>query len=236
MPGRLASGQRLRHGGRTWDQHENRPRALLQLQDVFIDHFIQSFDTTPTHRVFDMDTFDDPVHGQQQLTFFHGHYEQYQYLPRAITCANNDAVVMVALLFGTAKPILGVVDDLYYLVTRLRGVWPDVRISIRADAGFAVPEVYIGCETLRLEYTIGLGINSVLKRRSETLLEKALKDFTEKAEPQRQFDAFEYQAGTWPEPRWVVLKAEANAQGTNRRAVVTNRSGARVLPEATYDD
>ena len=87
-----------------------------------------------------------------------------------------------------------------------------MRISIRADASFAVPEVYIGCETLRLEYTIGLGINSVLKR-SETLLEKALKDFTEKAEPQRQFDAFEYQAATWSEPRWVVLKAEANARG-----------------------
>ena len=116
------------------------------------------------------------------------------------------------------------------------GVWPDVRILIRADAGFAVPEVYIGCETLRLEYTIGLGMNSVLKRRSETLLEKALKDFTEKAEPQRQFDAFEYQAATWSEPRWVVLRAAANAQGTNRRAVVTNRSGARVLPEATYGD
>ena len=128
------------------------------------------------------------------------------------------------------------VDDLRSLVTRLRAVWPDVRISIRADSGFAVPEFYLGCETLRLEYTIGLGMNAVLKRRSETLLEKALKDFTETGEPQRQFDAFEYQAGTWSEPRWVVVKAEANAQGTNRRAVVTNRSGARVLPEATYDD
>ncbi|MCY2989778.1 MAG: transposase [Planctomycetota bacterium] len=83
-----------------------------------------------------------------------------------------------------------------------------MRISIRADASFAVSEVYIGCETLRLEYTIGLGMNSVLKRRSETLLEKALKDFTEKAEPQRQFDAFEYQTATWSELRGVVLNAE----------------------------
>ncbi|MCY2994323.1 MAG: transposase [Planctomycetota bacterium] len=71
-----------------------------------------------------------------------------------------------------------------------------MRISIRADASFAVPEVYIGCETLRLEYTIGLGMNSVLKRRSKTLLEKAPKDFTEEAEPQRQFDVFECQTST----------------------------------------
>jgi len=33
----------------------------------------------------------------------------------------------------------------------------------------------------------------------------------------------------------VVIKVEANAQGTNRRAIVTNRPGAFVLPEAAYD-
>ena len=38
-----------------------------------------------------------------------------------------------------------------------------------------------------------------------------------------------------PQARWVVVKAEANAQGTNRRFIVTNRPGARVLPEAAYD-
>lgn len=34
----------------------------------------------------------------------------------------------------------------------------------------------------------------------------------------------------------MVVKAEANAQGTNRRFVVTNRRGAAVYPAATYDD
>ncbi len=36
-------------------------------------------------------------------------------------------------------------------------------------------------------------------------------------------------------PRWVVIKCEANDQGANRRAVVTNRAGAKVLPGAAYD-
>lgn len=43
-------------------------------------------------------------------------------------------------------------------------------------------------------------------------------------------------AGSWEQPRWVVLKCEANAQGTNRRAVVTNRPGARVTPQGAYDE
>ena len=33
----------------------------------------------------------------------------------------------------------------------------------------------------------------------------------------------------------MVFKAEANSQGTNRRAIITNRPGAYVLPEAAYD-
>jgi hypothetical protein len=212
------------------------PASLRNLQDVFIDQFIASFDKPPKHLTFDVDCFDDAVHGQQQLTFFHGYYDQYQYLPRVITCAENDRVVMAALLFGTAPPSLGLVDDLEYLVGRLREVWPDVHISIRADSGFAVPSVYAGCEQLDICYTIGLKMNAVLQRRSESLLAEAVARFEETGQPQRLFTAFWYQAGSWPEPRFVVVKAEAHAPGTNRRAVVTNRPGGQVLPEATYDE
>ena len=212
------------------------PKSLFRLQNVFIDQFIASFDEPPTQLTFDIDTFDDPTHGEQQLTFFHGYYDQYQYQPRVVTCAENDQVVMAALLFGTASPTLGVVDDLEYLVTRLRAVWPDVWIAIRADSGFAVPGVYEACERLRLDYTIGLKINAVLKRESDDLLAQAVERFEATGQPQRLFAAFWYQAGSWPQARWVVIKAEAHGQGTNRRVVVTNRPGAFVLPQAAYDE
>ena len=91
-------------------------RCFFRLRDVLIDQFIASFDEPPRHLTLDIDTFDDPTHGQQQLTFFHGYYEQYQYLPRAITCAENDLVVGVCLLYGTAHPALGADDDLEYVV------------------------------------------------------------------------------------------------------------------------
>jgi hypothetical protein len=212
------------------------PRSLFRLQDVLIDQFIASFDEPPVHLTFDIDTFDDPTHGDQQLTFFHGYYDQYQYQPRVITCAENDQVVMAALLFGTASPTLGVVDDLEYLVRRLRAVWPDLRITIRADSGFAVPAFYQACEHLRLDYTVGLKINAVLKRESDDLLAEAVGRFEETGQPQRHFMAFWYQAGSWDQARWVVAKAEAHGQGTNRRVVVTNRPGAFVLPQAAYDE
>ena len=46
---------------------------LLTMQDWFIERFINSFTTPPERITLDIDTMDDPTHGQQQLTFFHGY-------------------------------------------------------------------------------------------------------------------------------------------------------------------
>ena len=211
-------------------------RSLRRLQDVFIDQFIASFDEPPVRLTLDIDPFDDPTHGQQQLTFFHGYYRQYQYLPRVITCAENDLVVMVCLLFGTAHPTLGAGDDLRYLVRRLREAFPGVRIHLRADSGFGVPAMYEVSEHLEIDYTIGIAMNATLKKKTDALLNFCMEQFDRTGQSQRRFAAFWYRAQSWPVQRWVVVKVEVHAQGTNRRAVVTNRPGAFVLPGAAYDE
>jgi hypothetical protein len=210
-------------------------RSLKQLRDVFIDQFIASFATPPSHLTFDLDAVDDPAHGEQQLVLFHGYFDQYQYFPSFITCADNDQTVLVSLRPGAVHAALGADDDLAYLVCRLRRAWPSVQIQVRGDAGYGVPWMYAVCERLSLDYTFGIAANNVLKKRSETLLEQAVAAFETQGRPQRLFDAFWYQAGSWSTPRWVIVKAEANAQGTNRRFIVSNRAGARILPEAAYD-
>jgi hypothetical protein len=223
-------------------------KSLKRLRDVFLDQFIASFDAPPRHLTFDLDAVDDPAHGHQQLTFWHGHYDQNQYLPLVITCANNDQFVMLSLRPGNVHAALGADDDLAYLVTRLRQAWPDVALHFRGDCGFGVPAMYEVCEGLRVTYTLGLSTNAVLQRETEGLLAAAVAAYERErqaarhqepprpAVPSRLFTGFCYQAGTWPQPRWVVAKAEANDRGTNRRFVVTNRPGAVVLPEPTYDE
>jgi hypothetical protein len=205
------------------------------LRDLLVDQFIASFDEPPKTLTLDIDTFDDPTYGEQQLTFFHGYYQQYQYLPRAISCAENDLLLSVALLYGSAHPALGADEDLEYVVGRLREAWPDVRIAVRGDCGFGVPAMYEVCERLEVDYSFGIGMNARLKKSSDSLLETALSQFEATGQPQRRFTAFWYRAESWPAQRWVVVKCEAHAQGTNRRAVVTNRLGALVLPGAAYD-
>ena len=210
--------------------------SFFRLRDVFLNQFIASFEEPPSHLTLDIDAFDDSAYGQQQLVFFHGHYDQYQYLPRLITCAENDLVVDLCLLHGSSHAALGAGEDLEYVVHRLRQAWPGVRIHIRADSGFGVPKVYNACERADTEYTIGIGMNSRLKKLTDSLLDEAVSRFEATEEPQRLFCAFWYRADSWPAQRWVVVKCEANSQGTNRRAVVTNRPGAFVLPGAAYDE
>jgi hypothetical protein len=208
---------------------------LWRLRDVLVDLFIPAFDRPPGHLTLDLDAFDDPAHGNQQLIMFHGYYEQYQYLPIAVTCAENDAVLLVGLRYGTCPAYLGADNDLRYLVQRLRAVWPDVHIQVRGDSGFGVPRMYDICRELRLSYTFGIGMNSRLRAMSEDLLKQALEAYEISKQPQRLFLAEHYQAESWSEPQPIVIKVEATAEGTNRRAVVTNRPGWEVLPQAIYD-
>jgi hypothetical protein len=223
-------------------------QSLKRLRDVFIDQFIASFDTPPRHLTFDLDAVDDPAHGHQQLTFWHGYYDQNQYLPLVLTCAENDQFVLLSLRPGNVHAALGADDDLVYLVNRLRQAWPDVALYFRGDCGFGVPAMYDVCEGLRVSYTFGLSTNAVLQRETEGLLAEAVAGYEREQQtarqeeppraplPSRLFTGFWYQAATWPCARRVVAKAEANDRGTNRRFVVTNRPGAVILPGPTYDE
>jgi hypothetical protein len=223
-------------------------QSLRRLRDVFIDQFIASFGTPPRHLTFDLDAVDDPAHGEQQLTIWHGYYDQNQYLPLVITCADNDQFVMLSLRPGNVHAALGADDDLAYLVARLRRAWPGVALHFRGDCAFGVPAMYHVCEGLSVSYTFGLSANAVLQRATEGLLADAVAAYDVERQaareqepprtpaPSRLFTGFWYQAGTWPQPRWVVAKAEANDRGTNRRFVVSNRPGAVVLPGPTYDE
>ncbi len=219
--------------------------SLKRLRDLFIDQFIAAFDKPPKRLTLDLDAVDDPAHGHQQLTFWHGYYDQNQYLPLFITCPDNDLFVMLSLRAGNMHAALGADADLEYLVQRLRQVWPDVVIVVRADSAFGIPKMYEVCERLGVIYTFGLSANAVLTRQVEALLSQAVAAYDlelqqarqeeRRPQPVRCLAGFWYQAGTWDRPRYVVAKVEVNDKGTNRRFVVSNRPGAELLPGPTYD-
>jgi hypothetical protein len=122
------------------------PRNLLRLEELEATQFAAAFSQAPLRLTLDMDTYDDPTYGDQQLSFWHDHYQQYQYQVRTITCAENDLVAVSCLLYGSAHAALGAADDLRRVVEAIRARFPDVHVRFRADNGFGVPTIFDACE------------------------------------------------------------------------------------------
>jgi Transposase DDE domain group 1 len=57
------------------------PTALKRMMAAMIDLFCDSFDEVPRRIVLDIDDTEDRVHGQQQLSLFHAHYDSRCFLP-----------------------------------------------------------------------------------------------------------------------------------------------------------
>jgi hypothetical protein len=74
-----------------------------RLRDVLLDQFLASFPEPPRRLTLERDAAWDPAHGQQQLTFGHGFYDQNQYLPLVVPGADNDPFVRLALRPGNVQ-------------------------------------------------------------------------------------------------------------------------------------
>jgi hypothetical protein len=186
----------------------------------------------PARVLLDLDGTADPTHGKQEGTAYHGYFRQHMYHPLLIFDGDTDQLITAVLRPGNAHGARGAVAVLKRLVRALRQRWPGVRIEVRADSGFAVPELYAWCEAAGVAYTIGLVPNPRLEAAAAPLLAIAQAQQAATGAKVRRAGETRYQAGTWPHPRRVVYKAEALAQGPNTRFVVTSRPDP---PLALYD-
>jgi len=198
---------------------------------------VESFDKPSSRITLDIDTFADTAHGDQQLTFFNNFYKKNIYQVRVITCAENDQIVLPVLLHRTAHVSLAAADDLTRVITALRRRYPDIEIHVRADAGFAVPNLYEALESLvGVTYSIGYQMNRLMREKCDELMNLTLQQFEQSGQPTRNFMHLSHQSRGWSRSRDLVIKCEANDQGTNRRIVVTNRAGAAQYPDGTYQE
>jgi hypothetical protein len=177
----------------------------------------------------DLDATDDATHGDQQLTFFHGYYDQYQYYPLIISEPTTRHVFIAALRHGTAHAALGADDDVMRVVDALRKERPDIVIHIRGDSGFGMPWMYEMCEKNGLFYTFGFSSNPRLKRLTEELMQSATTEHEQTKQKARLFECFNYKCDSWAHARTIIAKAECHDGGTNRRFVVTNLMSASAL-------
>jgi hypothetical protein len=208
--------------------------ACVRLAYALLDVYLRAREQAgrPTHLVLDIDSTDDPTHGAQEGTAYHGYFGQHMYHPLLLFDGQTDQLITALLRPGNAHASRGVLSVLRVLVPLLRARWPGVTIEIRADSGCAVPALYAFCEREHLGYTIGLIPNSRLEAAAAPLRIQAQELRAQTGQTVRLVDEMSYQAASWEHPRRVVYKAEALDKGPNTRFVVTTRTDP---PATLYD-
>jgi hypothetical protein len=201
-------------------------RACYQIAEALGELYIASRgkDGAPKKILLDFDATDDPTHGDQEQSYYHGYFREYIYHPLLVFDGDTGQLITAVLRAGNTHASRSTVAILRRIVGLLRSTWPDVEVELRADAGFAVPAVYEYCEAEGIAYTIALITNSRLEEMASSLLEEAKRRYEKHRERKvKLLSQGHYRAGSWDRERRVVYKAEVMEEGTNTRFVVTNK-------------
>ena len=220
----------------TMTRLENLPSAiaLKRMMAAMVELFCDSFTEVPRRIVLDIDDTLDRVHGRQQLSLFHAHYDSRCFLPIHIYEATTGKPVALILRPGKTPDGAEVALVLRHVVRAIRAHWPAVDILIRGDGHYSRPEAMAWLERNRVGYVFGLAGNRILLNKVADLAEDAaMARIAGKTDKARRYGEFRYAAKTWPTERQVIARIEASAHGNDSRFVVTNLKGA---PRWLYDE
>lgn len=195
--------------------------AIFMMHEVLVDTFLDSYEEPPDEIILDYDATDDIVHGQQDKRCFNGFYDNYCFLPLYVFCGDQ---LLVSYLRPSsvgaahhARPITKL------LVAKIRRRWPDVKIILRGDSGYAIERLMRWCDKNDVYYVFGLQKNDALVRKIACEMTRARILQSHLGGKQAVFKWFRYKTTkSWDRHRWVIGKAEYGSKGANPRFVVTN--------------
>ncbi len=208
---------------------------MSQIENYLVDMFSRQHAAPPKRIVLDLDSTDDPLHGQQLGRFFHGYYGHYCYLPLYIFCGDHPLAAI--LRPSNIDASAGSLEHIKRIVQRIREIWPDVEIVLRADSGFCRDYLMRWCEANGVDYLFGLAKNQRLLRVIGREMQEAKEAFARTGQPARVFKDFEYRTHkSWSRMRRVVGKAEHIAgDKANPRFVVTSLTPAAFAAATLYE-
>lgn len=220
-------------------------RDLYQMAEALVDVVIARHKKRLGSRcrriTLDFDPTDDPTHGQQELSCFHGYYDTYCYLPLVGTLSFNDEaeqwLICSVLRPGNCAAHFGLIPILERLLPRLRAAFQRAKVRVRLDGGFGAPAVLDFLDAAGVEYVVGLATTNPLRQKASQAQRAARRAFRRTGKTVSVFGDLSYRTKTtWPRRRRVVYKAEVvtypgREPKDNLRFVVTN---LRQKPKRVY--
>lgn len=183
------------------------------------------------HIMIDFDSTVDPTHGEQQLSLFNAFYDTWCYQTLLGFVRFDDEqeqhLVSATLLPGTGSMTQPGIDRLTWLIPMLRTYFPNARICVRMDAGFASPEMLDAFALYGVDFVLAMAQNAVLERAAEPYMVCARALAKARGVTSRVYTDTRYQAKSWKREYRVVIKAEVVAHEDrdhkdNARYVITN--------------
>ena len=110
--------------------------------------------------VLDMDSTESPVHGQQEGSAYNGHFESICYHPLLLFNQHGDCLA-AKLRPGNVSSAEDWDELLVPEIERQQGAGK--RLTFRADAAFAKPEIYEALEDRGVDYVIRIPANKKLE-------------------------------------------------------------------------
>jgi hypothetical protein len=219
----------------THSRFENRieSKEIFTLHEILVDTFLDSYDSPPEEIILDYDATDDTTHGNQDRRHFNGFYDSYCFLPLYVFCGDQ---LLVSYLrpssVGAAHHARGITK---LLVEKIRSRWPETRIILRGDSGFAIERLMRWCDKNDVGYIFGLQKNDVLIRQIACEMTRARIEQSHFGGKRARFKWFRYRTTkTWDRHRWVIGKAEYSGKGANPRFVVTNLPSDEGIIDPSY--
>ncbi len=203
------------------------------IEALFVDVFLAAHRRPPAQIILDLDATDDPLHGHQEGRFFHGYYDCYCYLPLYVFCGRH--LLAAKLRRPNIDASAGAVEEIAWIVARIRRRWPRTRILLRGDSGFAREALIAWCEANRVDFLFGLARNERLEAAIKAELLQARLDSLRTGMAARRFKDFMWSTlDSWSRRR-VVGKAEVTGVDANPRFVVTSLQSREVAAQYLYE-
>ncbi len=227
---------RLELGGEKPSRYKKIQYRQEDIDELLVQVFLEAHGEAPQQIVLDLDTTDLPLEGHQEGRFFHGYYDSYCYLPLYIFIGEH--LLCARLRTADQDAAAGSADEVARIVGRIRAVWPEVRVMVRADSGFCRDELMKWCEENGVYYLLGFARNPLLRRIIEPQMQQAAQLHKQTGEAARVFTEFSYETttGSWSRSRRVVAKAEQLEGKENPRFVVTNMSAEEWPAQRLYEE
>jgi Transposase DDE domain group 1 len=213
---------RLEHSAKVGaDPYHKITHDPAAIERWFVELMMNAHDEAPRQLTIDIDATHDPIHGEQEGRHFNGFYDCYCYLPLYIFAGRH---LLAAKLRSADKDAAdGTQEEIARIVAQIRERWPDVRIILRADSGFARDGLMDWCETNGVDFIFGLARNPRLNGAIARELVLARRASRRSGRAERRFAVLENwdTRDGWARPRKVVAKAEWLGDKANPRFVVT---------------